>query len=169
MASRYALWWVTPIIASSRRGELSPSMTPELVPHLKSEAIVGRITDLWQKELGGRRAASLPRAYLGLLRTQAALGIGHGVLQGLCSTVLRPLVLRLLIDVLNRPGGEKLDAGELIAVVAAFAAVNLLESLTRTHASQQIYCDCGSQFVSATGGLILQKALTVRLASPSTR
>jgi hypothetical protein len=31
----------------------------------------------------------------------------------------------------------------------------------------QVYADCGSQFVSATSGLIIQKALTVRLASPT--
>ena len=165
--ARLSLWWVTPIVLSSNRGELTPAMTPELVSHLRSEAIVGRISRFWAAEVGARssRTASLSRAYFGLLRSQLAWGVGFGVLQGVCSTVLRPVVLRLLIDVLNRPDGETVHLGEAIAVVSAFAAVNLAESYTRTHASQSVYCDCGSQFVSATGGLILQKALSVRLAS----
>lgn len=168
--SRLSMCWVAPVVMSSRRGELTAETLPPVLPRLQSQVVTQRISGLWggQSAGDGNRPPSLPRAYAGLLKSPAAWGVLNGAIQGVASTVMRPLLLRLMIDVLNRPRDLPVHTGEAVAVVSAFAAVNLLESYSRTHAAQAIQCECGSLFVSATSGLILQKALTVRLAAAAT-
>lgn len=42
--SRHLLGWVTPLVWRAWKGRLTPEMTPVLLPHLKSEAILSKVT-----------------------------------------------------------------------------------------------------------------------------
>eukprot|EP01052_Picozoa_sp_SAG31_P006853 SAG31_NODE_320_length_17748_cov_4.201881_12_plen_235_part_00 len=159
---------VYPLVYRAWRDRFKPEMTPALSPHLASAAVVEKVSALWRAERAransGKGSASIVPAFRKLMGVQLLNGVLIGVLQGLLSVVFRPIVLNVLIDCLAKP---EIPALELVLTVSAFAAVTLGDIWTATFARYYIHVDCGSQFVCATSGLILQKACTVRLSAPS--
>lgn len=166
--NRACLGWVYPLVFRAWRDRIKPEMTPALSPHLASATVVDKVSALWSAEKdrasSGKSSASIVPAFRKLMGTQLLKGMLIGVLQGLLSVVFRPIVLNVLIDLLAKP---EIPAFELVLTVSAFAAVTLGDIWTATFARYYIHVDCGSQFVCATSGLILQKACTVRLSAPS--
>eukprot|EP01051_Picozoa_sp_SAG22_P005424 SAG22_NODE_321_length_12398_cov_3.218392_3_plen_365_part_00 len=178
--SRFVFGWVWRIVWATHKGTMTEEMTPRVLPHLKSEFIVEKVSKLWRAEMGKSAAgmaaadddddhpsmkrASIVNPYLQLMGGELRKGVACGLVQGLSSTVFRPIVLNLLI---SRLAKADVSTGDVIVVCVAFAAVTLSDMWTQTFAKHYIHCDCGSQFVCATSGLILQKACSVRLTAPT--
>jgi hypothetical protein len=118
---------------------------------------------LWAAERDAAGSPSLPRAYRRLMQRQLCIGVAWGTLQGVLSTVLRPIVLQLLIRSLSSEsltaGGaycnespEEVQCGgavrrcvliddvrtEAALVILAFSAVSLGDNFSRAFASQTV-------------------------------
>lgn len=110
---------------------------------------------MWSKELRERQP-SLLRAILGMLGKDIAIGSIWGVMNGLLATVARPLVLRAVV---NELVSDTLTPAGTAMLLALLSLVVLLEGVSLVNARHILGEASGSQFISATFALLLDKVV----------
>ena len=165
--SQIFLLWVHPLIRKGWVGELDAvTMAPELRDYLRTEVVTAKIQAAWTAEQAvTKRPASLWRALLKIMTRDLALGTACSGVQGILSTVLRPIVLAMLIRTIQKQQADVGTQSETISVVAFFAAVTLLDNLTKTFSFQKVNVSAAAQFTAASSSLVFHKMLTGKLNS----
>jgi hypothetical protein len=84
-------------------------------------------------------------------------------MQGILSTVLRPIVLAMLIRTIQKQQADLATTSECVTVVVFFAVVSLLDNITKTYAFQKVNVSAAAQFTAASSSLVFHKMLTGKL------
>ena len=90
--------WVVPIAVKGYKQPLGPDDVPPVPKSMSAANSCQRADALWQKELAqGKEKASLWRVLWQMQKWRIVLGLSYSVLQGLVTTIARPLLLRAVI------------------------------------------------------------------------
>ena len=167
--SRIFICWVAPMVCRCNKAPLDAAELPALQRSMQADYVGKRLAHLWEKE---RRLTkpSLIRALLCLIWRPFASGWIVGCANGLLSAVIRPLILRAVVQsiaaraVNDAPSDEATLFGwpglvwDLIGI-AAIAVVIAFEGLTQVHSSKLIHEDAGVIMASSLSALLLDATL----------
>jgi ABC-type multidrug transport system fused ATPase/permease subunit len=158
------LLWIHPILREGWKGSLDPdAMAPAIPPVMDCADITRRAKAQWaaQQAAADPTKASIGRAFAELCRAYMLPGVTVMVIQGLTSTVLRPISLSLLIQAIEAQRDGTSTTGEAIAATAFFAAVSFGDNFLKVQGYQRVNVDSAATFNAAATSLIFDKMMRV--------
>lgn len=142
-------------------------MVPDVLPDLRCRDVTANIKRVWSAQRQATTAEPpqprLWRALLTLCSREVAVGALSSSLQGVLSTILRPIVLALLIRTIESQRADEATTQEAVLVVLFFAAISFLDNMTKVFAFQKVNVGAAARFTSATSSLVFHKMLSGKL------
>mmetsp|Transcript_38859 Transcript_38859/g.62570 ORF Transcript_38859/g.62570 Transcript_38859/m.62570 type:complete len:892 (+) Transcript_38859:666-3341(+) len=153
----FSLLWVFPLALSGFRTKIqNPDRVPPLPTALLSENIVPRAKEEWEKERAKKKPSVLRLVYR-LSRRWVYFGIFTSVVQGLVTTVVRPLLIRTLVAELS----NNADTTTLMSYVAYLAVALLVEGWSSVSLKHALSDYLGSIWFTCTSSLVHEKAMSI--------
>jgi len=154
------LLWIAPIaISGFRRRIEDPERVPELPDDVCARNLVPRAIDAWQKELKEKKKGKrrLWRVIFRISWPYVVIGAFMSVIQGIVTTVVRPLLIRMLIDEL---GGDR-NENELLTTIFLLAAALIVEGISSVGLKHSLSDFMGTIWVTSTGALVHAQAMKI--------
>jgi hypothetical protein len=155
--SKLCLSWVIPKVIKGYSSPLSEADAPPLPRDMRSRHLTEKAQELWAVELE-KKDPKLWRVVWGLARGEIIFGVSASLAQGLLNTVLKPLMLKLIIQALTSTEESDEQNTSGILLILAFALVCIFEGLTGADARHFLSDDLGTKFSVACSALIACKA-----------
>ena len=166
--SAFFLLWVHPLLRAGWKGEMrSETMVPDVLgklrcagkthqplsqplPHIKLTSRYGTgVTEdakrLWAAErtTTARPEPALWRAMMSLCSRDLIIGTLASSFQGVLSTILRPIVLAMLIQTIQKQRLDQATTAEAVIVVLFFASISFADNMTKVLAFQRVNVAAG--------------------------
>ena len=167
--SRLLLFWIHPILREGWKGTLDPDEMAPLIPAAMDCADVTRAKAEWAAQEKDPKTASIGRAFTELCRAYMVPGVAVMVVQGLMSTVLRPISLGWLIRTIEAQRDGTTSAGEAVAATSLFAAVSFGDNWLKVIGYQRVNVDSAATFNAAATSLIFDKMMRVAQSGEGAR
>lgn len=159
--------WIIPYVLKGFRDPLLENEIPINPKEDKSDQLYSRASYLWDLEIrkkGPAKASLIKGVLIPLQRFELTLGTFASFFQASLNTVVRPLLLGKLIELVS---DSKTDDITNLLYVLIFAVVLFLEALLQAQVKQLLSCRLGSRFFSWMSCLVYQKSMTVSSAAVS--
>jgi hypothetical protein len=140
-------------------------MVPSVLPKLRCAGVTADAKGLWAEErkATARAEASLWRTMMRLCSRDLIVGTLASSFQGVLSTILRPIVLALLIQTIQRQRLDQATTAESIVVVLFFASISFADNMSKVFAFQRVNVNASARYTAGATSLIFHKLLTAKL------
>eukprot|EP00937_MAST-01D_sp_MAST-1D-sp2_P002912 g2912.t1 len=158
--SKAFLLWLLPVLRTGWGRPLDIDDIPVLGKRFLAAPTLAQAQAAWAAELARHpKKPSLLRVIWCVQRGSLALGMVCSVVQGLCNCVVRPLLLRAVVQ----RAMDKAESGDApthttLALVIVFAAMVFLEGFLQCQTKQLLSCDAGTRFIAWVPAIINAKA-----------
>jgi len=153
----FSLLWVFHIaIKGLRKATFQTESVPDLPAELDSHLLAAKAHELWD-ELDNKHRHRLYTVLYKMSKPYLIFGMGQSFIQGLVTTVVRPLLIRIMVAELAADA----DLSLLLVYVACLAIALLVEgwsSVSLKHAGSDYL---GTIWFASTSSLILRKSLRI--------
>jgi hypothetical protein len=150
------LLWTVPMLQRGLKGILNPETIPRLDKSFSASESLGQFEKLWEKEVQ-KKDPSLLRVL-----TKLPLGINlwiaslFGVIQGLMMTVLRPIVLKKIIELCSTPEDNHMETIIWLIVFIVDIAFETMFLTWVQHAFSEQY---GTSMIATLGIIVQNKSI----------
>ncbi|KAJ9459626.1 hypothetical protein DIPPA_22504 [Diplonema papillatum] len=164
VASRVFLTWVALLFwRGFRKHDFTDADVPLLPPALRGASVGPRARRAWAAEghNANRRPPSVKRVVRGLMLPSLATWVACGAAQGVLNAVVRPLLLKRLIEVATREG----DLEAATYYLLGLGATLLFEGVTAVNARFSFAGDFATGAASAISSLVYDKSVRLNSAA----
>ena len=162
---RLLLTWVTPLVLKGYRSPLKGADVPQLPENLETSNLAQEAHRLWQIELlsASRKTPSLLRVILQLAKWPIVQSFLLGSAAGLCTTVMRPLLLKYIVESVSEGSGStNAYKGTLLALLLFSTVAEGIFSAASKHLAGD---EAGIRFVGAAAALVHAKSMRVAVGA----
>ncbi len=140
-------------------------MAPNVLPKLRCAGVTADAKGLWaeERETPSRAEPSLWRTMMRLCSRDLIIGTLASSFQGVLSTILRPIVLAMLIQTIQKQRLGQVTTAEAVVVVLFFASISFADNMTKVFAFQKVNVASSARYTAGATSLIFHKLLTAKL------